>query len=433
MGFTVVCVSEEYKELLVSTVDGLRLLPSVDNIIVVDNDSTEESAEVVKTLGVDFILCDEGLEKASVIWNAVLDNFAGEQMLFINNGYALTEADLLMLNKTLSGDNVGIVGPMTNERAFSQYADNRASLGQYGDFDVIGVDAGCFAIKRDLFDRIGRFNEELWMPGSALQDYELKLLKEGYKTKVCGLAFAHVEKLRDIEIINQELIAKDREVLKRDWGMNYFNLEPNPSIPMLIDKNRGEEFSILEVGCDLGATLLECKKTFPNSKIFGLEINKNAVEIAKYLSDVRYGNIEEYNMDFEEKFDYIVFADVIEHLHDPERALVYCKEHLKPNGCIITSVPNLMHISVMQELLRGRFPYADLGLLDRTHIHFFTYIEMLEMFERAGYKDEDVLVTHIPLTEEQNGLIEGLMKLSGEGVSEHMFSTYQYIARFRME
>ncbi len=151
--------------------------------------------------------------------------------------------------------------------------------------------------------------------------------------------------------------------------MNYFNLMPSFLLSVLIEKS-DTPLRILEVGCDLGATLLEIKNGHPDSRLFEIEINKAAAEIAGHIANVTVGNIEDKKLPFEGEFDYILFGDVLEHLHDPQDVIRFCRGKLSEHGCIIANVPNIMHISVMEQLLHGKFEYTDSGLLDRTHIHF---------------------------------------------------------------
>ncbi|MBI1756927.1 MAG: methyltransferase domain-containing protein, partial [Fimbriimonas ginsengisoli] len=71
-------------------------------------------------------------------------------------------------------------------------------------------------------------------------------------------------------------------------------------------------------------------------------------------------------------FDCVIFGDTLEHLKEPEALLRRLRRHVKRDGLLIANVPNIAHWSVIVELLQGRFPYAEAGLLDRTHLRFFT-------------------------------------------------------------
>ena len=77
---------------------------------------------------------------------------------------------------------------------------------------------------------------------------------------------------------------------------------------------------------------------------------------------------------YQQEYDYIILLDVLEHLTYPLECLKKWKKCLKKDGIFIINIPNLMHYTVMYNLLKlGRFPYADIGLLDCTHCHLFTY------------------------------------------------------------
>ena len=74
----------------------------------------------------------------------------------------------------------------------------------------------------------------------------------------------------------------------------------------------------------------------------------------------------------EARFDRVILADVLEHLTAPERVLAEASALLRPRGAILVSIPNISHIDVVLALVHDRWDYRDSGLLDRTHIHFFT-------------------------------------------------------------
>ncbi len=96
-------------------------------------------------------------------------------------------------------------------------------------------------------------------------------------------------------------------------------------------------------------------------------------------------------------FDVIVYGDVLEHLADPLSALVSVNRHLAREGRVIVSVPNVGHLWVRLSLLAGRFEYADRGILDRTHLRFFTRRTVGELLAEAGLVVEEFRVTPVPL------------------------------------
>jgi SAM-dependent methyltransferase len=96
-------------------------------------------------------------------------------------------------------------------------------------------------------------------------------------------------------------------------------------------------------------------------------------------------------------FEAIVCGDVLEHLSDPRRVLVGLVDHLAPGGVVVVSVPNVAHLWVRLSLLVGRFEYADRGILDRTHLRFFTRRTFLELLRGAGLCPDEVAATPVPL------------------------------------
>lgn len=99
---------------------------------------------------------------------------------------------------------------------------------------------------------------------------------------------------------------------------------------------------------------------------------------------------------------------------------------LKKDGRIIACIPNLMHYSVMKDLINGNFTYSDMGLLDRTHIHFFTYNEIIRLFKDAGYEIENIASVGGIEHERDKELVKSLLSISS-GAEEHMFTTFQYL------
>lgn len=148
----------------------------------------------------------------------------------------------------------------------------------------------------------------------------------------------------------------------------------------------GRRLIILEVGCStgyFGTALIE-----HGHEVWGVEPNPLAAEEArKALTCVHTGFIEDFfNEHKDARFDAIVFGDVLEHLVDPALILKRCKNFLKPGGRIVASVPNVAHIAIRAMLLEGRWEYSDLGILDRTHLKFYTRSSLFALFNDADYQ-----------------------------------------------
>jgi 2-polyprenyl-3-methyl-5-hydroxy-6-metoxy-1,4-benzoquinol methylase len=144
---------------------------------------------------------------------------------------------------------------------------------------------------------------------------------------------------------------------------------------------------VLDVGCGNGAFGIALK-TQRSCKVWGIEPNKQAAaEAGKKLDKVINGLFMLGMPELEnQKFDAIFFNDVLEHLVDPEEALLACKKLLSENGRVIASIPNIRWYPVILSLLRYKdFKYELAGVMDETHLRFFTAKSMRRLFEDSGY------------------------------------------------
>lgn len=157
----------------------------------------------------------------------------------------------------------------------------------------------------------------------------------------------------------------------------------------------GEKASVLDVGCSVG--YLADALTERGCTVSGIEFDAEAAERARpKLDQLVVGDLNELPLAEAfagRTFDRIVFGDVLEHLIDPVAVLRSAVEILAPEGQIVISVPNVAHGSLRLALLQGRWRYRDTGLLDRTHIRFFTLDSLHEMLAEAGLAAEAVRST----------------------------------------
>lgn len=148
----------------------------------------------------------------------------------------------------------------------------------------------------------------------------------------------------------------------------------------------------LDVGCAAGVFSTKLKEK-RNPETWGIEMEKEAAEIAKLkLDKVLIGSFEEVSEELPQKyFDCIFFNDVLEHMPYPETCLKKIKTNIHQDGRIIASIPNMRYIEVLKELLFQRdWRYKDSGILDRTHLRFFTKKSIIRMFEDCGYKVDQI-------------------------------------------
>lgn len=149
----------------------------------------------------------------------------------------------------------------------------------------------------------------------------------------------------------------------------------------------GSNKDVLELGCATGYMSKHLSER--GCRVTGLEIDPLMAEHAREHCDrVVVGDLDTLALDQEfppEAFDVVVAADVLEHLKDPVRVLESVRGLLRSDGYVVTSVPNIAHGSVRLALLTGDFRYQERGLLDRTHLRFFTAETVVDMVESAGF------------------------------------------------
>lgn len=157
---------------------------------------------------------------------------------------------------------------------------------------------------------------------------------------------------------------------------------------------------VLDVGCSKGELGFLIKKKF-GSCVCGIEVSGKSAEIAeKYLDKVIIADIEkEFNLT-EESFDVIIFADILEHLYDPINCLKKFKNYLNEKGYFLISIPNVANWLIRWKLLFGNFDYEPAGIMDETHIRFFTFKSIKKMLREVGLEIKELNTTYninIPL------------------------------------
>lgn len=159
--------------------------------------------------------------------------------------------------------------------------------------------------------------------------------------------------------------------MKYDFDLD---LDENNNLSILLSRVKKESV-ILEFGPANGRTTKYLKEQLA-CKVYCVELDEKAAkELVQYSEKVLVENIEEYHWKSEFDgiaFDHIIFADVLEHLYDPKKILLESKKFLKDDGSILVSLPNIAHNSIIMQLMQNEFNYKPTGLLDNTHIRFFT-------------------------------------------------------------
>jgi len=144
---------------------------------------------------------------------------------------------------------------------------------------------------------------------------------------------------------------------------------------------------VVDVGCGAGALGRALKRARPGVQVRGVELVPAQAERARAaLDDVAVGDAGDGLPAGWPRPDCVIFADVLEHLVDPWAALRRWRSDLTAGGAVIVSVPNILHRSILGELRRFRWDYKEEGILDRTHLRFFTRRTAIELLEQAGLR-----------------------------------------------
>lgn len=171
--------------------------------------------------------------------------------------------------------------------------------------------------------------------------------------------------------------------------------------------------TVLDVGCGAGATMMHLLKKGAE-EVTGIELSQDACEQAwKRNLNVIQADIQKDELPLQEKsFDFILFADVLEHLYDPWTTLRGFVRLLKEDGTILLSIPNVKYYRVLRKLLfSDEWAYVSAGVLDFTHVRFFTRKEAKKLVVSAGLD-----VIHIDYRKNKNKVFSALYWLLGEKV-----------------
>ena len=172
---------------------------------------------------------------------------------------------------------------------------------------------------------------------------------------------------------------------------------------------------VVEVGTGTGALAREILRKRPEIDYVGVEISNDYQSVAKaWCSRTYLENFEQASsvlMDELRDTDTVIFADVLEHFVDPWTVLSRLRTVIPNHAVIIASIPNIQHWSMQLRLMNGDFRYADSGLLDRTHLRFFTRQTIIEMFTGCGFRI-DTLVPRIFAFPHQEEMLQKIAQMS---------------------
>jgi methionine biosynthesis protein MetW len=182
-----------------------------------------------------------------------------------------------------------------------------------------------------------------------------------------------------------------------------YDIDPESIVPgtshHFVLELAGAPSTLLDVGCSSGG--LAAAFAAKGARVFGIEIDDEARAKAESRgiecvpADLDHDDLAGVVGD--RRFDVVVFADVLEHLRDPHKVLAAAADVLAPGGAVVVSVPNVAHGAVRIALMRGRWDLQTYGLLDSTHLRFFTLDGLRDLAAESGYLLKEIRRTILPL------------------------------------
>lgn len=382
-------------------------------IIVVDNGSTDGTIAYLKSIpSLKTIFNEKNLGFAKGC-NQGFDIATGDNILFLNNDTIVTENWLQsMLTLLYSDEQIGMVGPVSNyvsgqqqitvdytdieavEKFSSEYCKNNRGKSKR----VMRLVGFCLLVKRGVLDKIGGFDERFEYGSFEDDDLCLRAILAGYQLKIAFDSFVHhhghatFTGNQDINIHHLFSINRQRFIDKWKTDLTYFS-HPRPEIVNLVPI---EAKKILDIGCGAGATGLELLNR-QSCELYGVELNLFVGSIANnHYERVDTTDIETLDLPYSPaSFDAIILADVLEHLKDPWQVVEKLSIYLKPSGSLICSIPNISHAEALFPLLLGDWSYVNAGILDRTHLRFFTPKTVQSLFPLHLFEIQSQTYNHV--------------------------------------
>lgn len=447
---SIVILSYNMKDICIQCIESIRRNnpKSAYEIVVVDNASSDGVQEwLLEQKDIVLICNEENLGFPAGCNQGIEASQPGNDILLLNNDTIMFPNSLFWLRMGLyEEETVGAAGSVCNYAGNEQTVKQRfTSMEEVVEYAIthnipekralekktwlIGF---AMLLNRKALDEVGLL-DTLYSPGSYEDnDIGVRLRYAGWKVYLCHNSFIYHYGSGAGQ--NRRMWNGKEAVnaikFKEKWGFDprYYNNVRTDFIS-LIKRGKEEVIRVLEIGCGGGATLARIQYQFPNAEVKGIELVEDVARLGTNQIDIIQGNIETMQLPYaKDYFDYIMFGDVLEHLYAPDEVLRKMKPYLREGGQFLCSIPNLMHKSVILPLLRGQFQYEEAGILDRTHIRFFTLSSIIDMLHRCGLVVTDLSVKTVSthFSEEDQELLDALYSLP-HIANKELYEAYQFV------
>lgn len=375
--------------------------------------------------------------------NEAICHSKGKDIAFLYGDAMVTSHWLPRLKKVLySSERCGAVGPLARKSShFQQISEAEAK--EYSNIremalaaaeiavhnrgkvsHTLFLDAICLLLKRQAIDDMGFLPEEYQTPAKAFMDYTVNMIKCGWECLIAREVYVH-NAISALDGIPQ---TEDDVFTQRQGFTASYSLGFRGDILELAKIQEKPGLSVLDIGCACGGTLMKIMDADPSAERYGIEMSPGAAAVAEHFGKVFQEDMLKLDMpELAAKFDYIFMGDVLEHIVDTDAALSKVYGWLKRGGRLIVSVPNVANISIITGLLMGRWHYQNSGILDRTHMRFFTYNEMKEHLERHGFSVRYDCYSHVTYGYPMTDLMRALVELPFFKVDPRDLEAFQWI------
>lgn len=368
--------------------------PGAYDIIIIDNHSTDGTREWLAETSYKYIInrdnkgfpaaCNQGIALAA----------PDSDIFLLNNDTLLMPGSLFCLRMALyEASDIGMTGAVSNMVSNRQQIKECFSdLEDYLNYSIknniytpaaweqrLRLIGFAMLLKRPLLEEIGYLDEGYGLGYYEDNDICIRFLEAGYRLMLCRDSFIYHygnqsfgKNLKADSETHYQKIDRNLNYFMNKWGLDLsYYADPELNFIRWMSQDNIVSPRILEIGCGLGATMLELKKLYPDAFISGVEILK---EVRRYIPrclQVKNANIADFNLDYPKHFfDFILLRNIFTFQAAPTSLLEYLKEFLTDKGVVLSEISNLPGEDILEIFTESAYQITNLALADtNTHKH----------------------------------------------------------------